>query len=84
MSQLADILSLLRGGAATSREIAERLGAERKRIAVALCYLADRGAIVRAGVANARRIGRPCVRWRLSHLRADVPAHNPVSRLTGR
>ena len=65
MTQVEGILAALGGGAATSRDIAERLGAERARIAVALCELADKGAIERAGVSNLRRIGRPCVRWRL-------------------
>ena len=40
-------------------------GASRNAVSVALFRLADIGRIERAGVANVRRAGRPCLRWRV-------------------
>jgi predicted ArsR family transcriptional regulator len=65
MTQTARILAALRSGAATSQQIAKRIGCERRNISVALCRLAAIGVIERAGLVNARRIGRPYVRWRV-------------------
>jgi predicted transcriptional regulator len=65
MNQVRKILLALTGGADTSEEIACILGSPRGSISVALCRLADAGAIERVGVANDGRPGRPYVRWRV-------------------
>ncbi len=65
MTKTAQIVAALRSGAATSQEIAGRIRCERRNVSVALCRLAALGIIERAGVVNARRIGRPYVRWRV-------------------
>ncbi len=65
LTKTARILAALRGGAATSQQIANRIGCDRRNISVALCRLAATGAIERAALVITRRIGRPYLRWRV-------------------
>jgi predicted transcriptional regulator len=64
MTQATQILAAMRKGAETSAQIAISVGSRRGIISVALCRLADNGAIERHGSLSAGRVGRPYVRWR--------------------
>ncbi len=61
MTKSAAIPTALAQGATTLEEIAERLGCDRRNVAVTLCRLDALGLIERAGTMYARRIGRPVI-----------------------
>ncbi len=78
MNNTRKILRALHGGAKTSEEISRLACINRRNISVALCRLADRGVVERAGVVNAGRLGRPYVRWRSRRASSQVdPSPSP-------
>jgi predicted ArsR family transcriptional regulator len=77
MTNIARILAALSSGAATSEEIAKRLGRQRRNVSAALCQLAALGIVERAGSVSLQRAGRPYIRWRL---RLRLPEGSPLQR----
>ena len=81
MTTTPQILAALRGGAATSVEIARRARLCRPNVSVALCRLSELGLVVRSGVDNDGRRGRPCVRWRLPPSESDGAATRETTKV---